>query len=230
MKTTLVICCKNEAPSLAAVIQKAKPYVNEIIVIDGHSTDGSRSVAKNAGAKVFEDNGKGKGAGVQLGIQRASGEIIVFMDADGSHKASDIPKLIQPIITNKADLVIASRGRGGSDELHGTLEKTIRMIGSAIITQCINWRFHSHITDSQNGFRAIKKTIAKDLSLTENSFAIEQDMVIKILGLNYRVCEISSHEYARKFGRSKIRLSSMCTRYLVNLVVNCFRLYQSVHQ
>ncbi len=220
MTTTLVICCKNEAPSLAAVINKAKPYVHEIIVIDGHSTDGSRTIAKNAGVKVFEDNGKGKGAAIQLGIQKASGDIIIFMDADGSHKASDIPKLTKPIHKNKADLVIASRGIGGSNELHGDFEKTLRLIGSAIITQIINWRYHAHITDSQNGFRAIRRSVAKSLNLQANSFAIEQEMLMQILKRNAKVSETGSHEFARKYGNSKINLPRMWYKYLINLIQN----------
>lgn len=220
MKTTLVICCKNEAPSLASVIRKAKPHINEIIVIDGHSTDNSFQIAKKAGAKVCTDNGKGKGAGIQLGIHKATGDIIVFMDADGSHKASDIPKLIKPILLNKADLVIASRGIGGSDELHGDFEKTIRMIGSAIITQCINWRFKTIITDSQNGFRAIRSATVKKLKLQENSFAIEQEMVIKTLKTKSRIQEIGSHELKRKHGQSKILLRHAWWRFLYNLLIN----------
>jgi glycosyltransferase involved in cell wall biosynthesis len=220
MKISLVICCKNEERSLASVIHSAKKYANEIIVIDGHSTDTSCSIAKQNGAKVFIDNGKGKGAGVQLGIRKATGNIIVFMDADGSHKASDIPKLINPIVTNKADLVIASRGKGGSDELHGEFEKTLRNIGSAIITQTINWRYKSHITDSQNGFRAVRTSVAKLLSLRECSFAVEQEMLMKTLHKGYRVNEIASHELERKYGKSRISLTYMWWRYLWNLVKN----------
>lgn len=220
MKISLVICCKNEEKSIASVIKKARSYVDEILVIDGHSFDQTVPLAKKAGVSIYTDNGKGKGAGVQLGIQKATGDIMVFMDADGSHKASDIPKLIQPIISKKADLVIASRGRGGSDELHGTFEKTIRNIGSAIITQCINTRFHTHITDSQNGFRAIKASVAKQLQLKENSFAIEQEMLMKILKRNGRVEEIPSHELERTHGSSKICLRSMWWKYLINLFTN----------
>lgn len=221
MKTTLIICCKNEERTIASVITQAKPYVEELIVIDGHSTDKSCQIAKKNKAPVFKDNGKGKGAAIQLGIKKTTGDIIIFMDADGSHKASDIPNLIKPIINNNADLVITSRGIGGSDELHGTFEKTIRMIGSAIITQVINWRYGSHITDSQNGFRAIHTSVARSLSLKENSFAIEQDMLMKALHKRYRVSEIASHERARKYGSSKISLRAMWWRYLWNLLQNC---------
>ena len=224
MKTTLIICCKNEAQTLASVITSAKPYVDELLVIDGHSTDGSRQVAKKNGATVIIDNGNGKGAGIQLGIRKATGDIIVFMDADGSHNASDIPKLVKPLIDKHADLVIASRTRGGSDDVHGSLDDTIRAIGSAIIAQVINWRYHSQITDAENGFRAIRTSIAKQLPLTVNSFAIEQDMLMKTLAQRHTVTEIASHEFKRMYGKSKIDLWSVWFQFIGNALINCFRL------
>lgn len=161
---------------------------------------------------------KERGAAVRLGIKKAKGDILVFMDGDGSHNPCDIPKLLKPIMKKKADLVIASRGKGGSDELHGDLEKTLRLIGSAIITLIINWRFGVDLTDSQNGFRAIKKKVAQDLNLKENIFTIDQEMIIKALKKGYKIIEIASHEYERKYGRSKIRLSTMSWRYLWCLI------------
>jgi dolichol-phosphate mannosyltransferase len=220
MKTTLIICAKNEEATLASVIKKANKYVDEVLVIDGHSNDKSRQIARNLGCKVFLDNGKGKGAAVRLGIKKAKGEIIVFIDADGSHESKDIPKLIKTIRERKADLVIASRGKGGSDELHGDFEKLIRLIGSTIITLVINQRFGIKLTDSQNGFRAIKREAAQSLDLKENITTIEQEMIIKALKKGYRICEIPGHEYARKKGKSHINLLTMGPRYVWCLAKN----------
>lgn len=218
MRTSLIICAKNEEKSIRSVIKKAKPYVDEILVIDGHSSDRTAIIAQTEGVRVYSDSGKGKGDGIRTGTYNAKGSILVFMDADGSHDARDIPHLIQPIVDGYADLVLASRTVGGSDELNGSLEKTVRMIGSAIITQVINSRFHTKITDTQNGFRAIKTATAKKLSLTENVFTIEQEMIMKTLKGNFRVTEIPSHEYKRAYGQSHIRLLSMGWRYIWSLV------------
>jgi len=217
---SLIILTKNEARTIGQVIEKSQKYVNEILVIDGHSADDSKEVAKNLGAKVFIDNGRGKGAAIRLGIEKAKGEILVFIDADGSHEPNDLLALIKPIMEGKADLVIASRGKGGSDELHGNLEKTIRLIGSAIITLCINIRFKADLTDSQNGFRAIKRKVVRKLKLTEDIFTIEQEMLIKALKKGYRVMEVASHEYERKYGRSRIKLLTMSWRYIWCLIKN----------
>lgn len=219
-KVSIVICSKNEALTIAKVIKKVKRYADEVLVIDGHSKDDSRKIAKKLGCKVLLDSGKGKGSAVRLGIKKAKGQIIVFIDADASHEPRDIPRLIEPIQEDKADLVIASRGRGGSDELHGDFEKMLRLIGSTIITVVINQRFGVQLTDSQNGFRAIKKENARDLSLEENITTIEQEMIVKALKRDYRVSEIPSHEYARKSGKSHINLLTMSPRYVWCLVKN----------
>jgi dolichol-phosphate mannosyltransferase len=220
MKTTLVLCNKNESASLGGVIRASRRYVDEILVVDGHSTDGSEDIAKREGVRFITDNGRGKGAAMRLSIQKASGDILVFMDADGSHEPKDIPKLIKPIAQNRADLVLASRTKGGSDELSGSFEKNIRMLGSLIITTCIDLRFGAGISDSQNGFRAIRKTVAFTLGLTENIFTIEQELIMKSLKRGYRIIEIPSHESARTSGVSHIRLWTMSWRYVWSFMKN----------
>lgn len=221
-KVSIIICSKNEALTIGEVIKKVRRYSQEVLVIDGRSKDKSRQIAKKMGGQVFLDNGQGKGAAIRLGIKKAKKDILVFIDADGSHEPKDIPELIKPIREDRADLVIASRGRGGSDELHGDFEKLFRLIGSTVITLVINQRFSVQITDSQNGFRAIKKEAARNLNLRENITTIEQEMIIEALKKGYRIREIPSHEYARKKGKSHINLLTMGPRYIWCLVKNIF--------
>lgn len=220
MKTTLIICAKNEEKTIGKVIDESKKFVYEIIAIDGHSTDKTKKVIKNKKVIYLLDRGKGKGDAIRQAAKKASGEILVFIDADGSHAVCDIPKLVNPILLNKADLVIASRILGGSDEKGSSLEQIIRSIGSYIITSIINLRFQVRLTDSQNGFRAIKKSVFDRLNLKEDIFTIEQEMVIKALKNKYLIVEIPSHEKARKFDKSKIKLSTMSWRYLWSLLSN----------
>jgi len=220
MKTSIVICSKNEALTIGEVIKKTKRYTDDFLLIDGHSKDETRQIAKKMSCRVFLDDGKGKGDGIRKGIEKSRNEIIVFIDADGSHEPRDIPKLIKPIKENKADLVVASRGRGGSDELHGDFEKMMRLVGSSIITLVINLRFKIQLTDSQNGFRAIRKDVARKLDLKENIFTIEQEMIMKALKKGYRISEIASHEYSRKEGHSHINLLTMGLRYVWCLIKN----------
>lgn len=210
--------------TVTQVVRSVVPYVDEVVLVlaSGEEFDVNASVSSRHAKKILivHDTGKGKGEAVRLGARHASGSILVFMDADGSHKPTDIPKLISPIRDQQADMVLASRGRGGSDELHGTVEKMIRLIGSSIITVIINVRFGVELTDSQNGFRAISKNAWKKLSLKTNSFAIEQEMLMQALKKKLRVIEIPSHESERKYGRSKINLFLMTPQYAWVLVRN----------
>lgn len=204
MSISVILAAKNESAGIGQIIDQVKPYANEVIVVDGHSKDETKEIAIQHGAKVILDNGKGKGDAYRVGINAAEGDIIVFIDADGSHEPKDIPKLTYPLIQEKADLVIASRMLGGSDEFHGSFSNYIRMVGGGLITLLINLRFRTRLTDCLNGFRAIKKEIALSLNLKANQFDIEQEMIMKCLKKGYRVTEIQSHEYERQWGSSKL--------------------------
>ncbi len=222
-KISVVIPAKNEAPTIRSIIKEARNYAYEVLVIDGNSQDATRKIAQEEGATVLPDSGTGKGKAVRLGIEKAQGDIIVFIDADGSHDARDIPKLIRPITSkDEADMVIASRGKGGSDELQGDIDKCLRLIGSTIINLIINVRWKQNLTDTQNGFRAIKTEVAQSLNLREKITTIEQEMVIKALKKGYKISEISSHEYARRYGTSVIRLKKVWPRYVYSLIKNLF--------
>jgi len=205
-KISLIITARNESVTIPDVITVGKPYVDEVIVVDGHSTDDTHEVSERLGARVFLDHGKGKGDGVRVGIEKAIGDILVFIDADGSHDPHDIPKLVRPILEDRYDMVVGSRMTGGSDELTGDIGRFIRNTGSHILLLCINYRWNVRLTDNQNGFRAIKTTVAKDLGLTENVHTIEEEMVLKCLRRGYRIGEVPSHEYHRKHGKSTLNM------------------------
>ncbi len=97
-KVSVIIPAKDEAPTIRDIIKESKKHAFEIIVIDGNSQDATKKIAEEERVKIFQDNGLGKGKALRLGIEKARGDIIVFMDADGSHNARDIPKLVMPIV------------------------------------------------------------------------------------------------------------------------------------
>ena len=173
-KVNLVIPAYNEEKTIGDLIKKSRHYCDEILVVSAEkATDNTRKIAKSLGCKVLIDNGKGKGAGMRLAINNIKEGIIVFMDADGSHIPSDIPKLVKPIKDGRCEMVVGSRFLGGSEELHGDFDKFLRVFFSMGIALIINWRFRSSIQDTQNGFRAIKADTAKKLNLKSNIFDIE---------------------------------------------------------
>ncbi len=221
-KISAVIPAKNESATIVEVIEQLKPFVDEILVVDGHSTDNTVELAEKAGARVVRDHGKGKGDGVRVGIEEAKGDIIVFIDADGSHEPRDIPEMVKPIIEGKYDMVIGSRMTGGSHELHGDIGRFIRMTGSHVLLLVVNYRWGVRLTDIQNGFRAIRRDVARQLGLKENSHTIEEEMVVKCLKKGYRIGEIPSREYERKHGSSTLNLWKDWYKFVWCILKNFF--------
>jgi glycosyltransferase involved in cell wall biosynthesis len=222
-RISAIICTKDEGRSISQVIKEVKRYVDEILVIDSkYSCDDTRSIARALGARVLVDRGVGKGEAVRIGIREARGDLLVFIDGDGSHKAQDIPALLRPIVEGKADLVIASRRVAGSEDSEGALFDLLRWLFGVLITLLINVRWNSRLTDSQNGFRAIRKKVALALHLKAGHFDIETEMTMKCLKRGYEVREIPSRELRRRFGKSRLSLLRHGPRYAQTVLGNLF--------
>jgi dolichol-phosphate hexosyltransferase len=217
---SVVIPARDEEGVIGDVVDAVRRFGDEVLVVDGHSSDRTAAIAAAHGARVIQDGGLGKGEALRLAVTEALMDIVVFIDADGSHEPADIPSLVQPIKADQADLVIASRGKGGSDELHGTLEQFVRYVGSQLIMLAINYRWNVRLTDSQNGFRAIDRRVALSLGLRSNLTTIEQEMLMRALKLGYRVAEIPSHEYERRWGTSKVSVWKLWAAYLWSFFTN----------
>ena len=218
----LVIAAKQEAPTIGDVIRRARDFAGDILVVVGRSTDGTGEIAVRGGARVVPDGGKGKGEAIRCAIPLIQAPITVFLDADGSHDPEDIPLLVEPIAAGDADHVSASRLRGGSSELHGGFDEFFRLAGSSFITACINWRFKCRLSERQNGFRAIRTSVLRQLNLRENTTTIEQEMIMKTLRGGWRMAEVPSHEHSRAFGSSHISVWRSSPRYVYSLVKNLF--------
>jgi len=217
-EVTVVIAAKNEARSIGDIVAEAARVSRNILVVDGHSHDATADLARRAGATVVQDNGRGKGDALRCAIAHVATRIVVFLDADGSHDPADIPRLVAPILAGESDHVTGSRLIGGSSELHGGFDEFLRLSGSSFITACINRRFGVMLSDSQNGFRAVRTSVLRQLNLRENGTTIEQEMIVKTLTSGYRVTEVPCHEYKRRHGSSHIRLWQASPRYVWSLI------------
>ena len=220
MTISLLIPTKNEAEGLAGLLERARPLVDEILVVDGHSTDQTVEVCRARQVPVIFDNGRGKGAALREGLARVTGDIVVMIDADGSHELADIPRLVAPIARGEAEMVIGSRILGGSDELHGDFTHFLRNMGGGLITMAINYRWNVRLTDVLNGFRAIRRTTALRLRLRANDFDIEQHMVVECLKRGFPIKEIASHESVRQWGTSKLPTFRKATLFFWRLFLD----------
>lgn len=222
-RVAAVIPARNEAHTIAEVVRATSRFVHEVLVLDGGSTDGTGAAAQAAGARVVRDTGRGKGAAVRQSLAETSADIVVFLDADGSHDPADIPALVQPVLAHEAELCVGSRFSGGTDELSVTVGQLIRTIGNISMNIAINKRFDVELTDTLNGFRAIRRAIAQDVELVENRHTIEQEMVMKVLAHGYRVVNRPTHEYSRRFGASHIAVWREWPTFVRCVLVNIFR-------
>lgn len=218
MSYSIVVPARNEQETIADVLRAVRPLTDDLVVVDGHSTDRTFSIALSYGARVVQDGGRGKGGAVRLGLKVARHPITVFIDADGSHDPADIPRLVAPLLRGEADLVMGSRMLGGSEELFGSVREVIRLMGSLVISLSINYRFGLRLTDYQNGFRAIRTEVGKSVGLRSEITTIEQEMAIQLLRRGYRVTEVPAHESRRRGGISKINVMKVAHRYVWNLL------------
>ncbi len=203
-KISIVIPSKNEGEGIDRVIKSVKKYSDEIIVVDGHSNDGTKEICNKNNVRFFLDNRKGKGDAVRLGLKKVVGDIIILFDSDGSPSAKDIPNLIKEI-KKGADMVIASRRTGGSFDFEITPGGILRTFGSDFMTYLVNSKFKTNLSDVLYNFRAIRKNVARKLLLKASGFDIEQEMLVKVLRGGFKVVEIPSRENSRKWGKSKLK-------------------------
>jgi polyprenyl-phospho-N-acetylgalactosaminyl synthase len=149
---SVIIPAYFEENTINSVVQKCIPFASEVIVINDGSSDDTSLNAELAGAKVIEMvENQGVVRAIQRGLLEASGDIIVTLDADGQHDPSEIPLLIQPIIDNRAELVVGKR-------------PTFPYFSERILTKLTNLRVPCK--DASSGFRAVKNNIAKKMKLT----------------------------------------------------------------
>ena len=218
----VVIPTLNEAATIDAVVRDCLPYGAVVLVVDGGSTDGTAEIARRAGARVEVYRARGKGLALQRALELVEAPVTVFIDADGSHVARDIWRVAAPVIAGEVEMAVGCRWTGGSDELHGDINKWIRRAGSRVLTTLVNLRWGADLTDIQNGFRALDTRIGQRIGLRQPDFTTEQEMIMKFLAGGFRVTNVPSHEYARQAGEAKLDLRRVWFRFGVVVLRHIF--------
>lgn len=207
-KLTIVIPCFNEKQTIRSIVDavRSAPYPQkEIIVVDDFSTDGTREIlASELAGKidrlVFHETNQGKGAALRSGIQHATGDIVIIQDADLEYNPDEYPILIEPILSNRADVVFSSRFIGGN--CHRVLYFWHR-VGNGFLTLASNVFTNLNLTDMESCYKAFRREIIQSIRIEENRFGFEPEIVAKVSKLNCRIYEVGISYFGRTYEDGK---------------------------
>ena len=190
MKITIGIPAYNEENNIAQLIMKLKKISDSIIVCDDGSSDMTSEISKELNVTLVKhEKNQGYGAAIKTIFQKAreiGSDILVTFDADGQHRIEDISFVTEPIIKNKAELVIGSRFLNlKSEEM-----PNYRKVGIKIITKVTNLSIKEKLTDSQSGFRAYSKKALEEISLTDEGMGVSTEVLIKASALGLIIAEV----------------------------------------
>jgi glycosyltransferase involved in cell wall biosynthesis len=199
-KMTALICTLNEEPNLPHVLPRIPAWVSEVLVVDGHSTDRTIEVARKIrpDIRILGQPGRGKGDALRYGIELASGEIIVTLDADGNTDPEELPRFIEPLL-NGYDFAKGSRFLNTSPaRMPGH-----RRIGNWILTRVTNIMFGSKYTDMCSGFNAVWKNAWEKVEFPDE-FGYEPLITIRAKKAGLKIIEVSCTDRGRINGASKL--------------------------
>ncbi len=215
-RVSVVVPAKNEARNIAWVLERIPPWVDEVILVDGLSTDDTVAVAQSVrpDLKVVHDRRPGKGAALRAGFAASRGDIVVMLDADRSMDPAEIGRYTA-LIRGGYDLVKGSRFMAGadSDDITG-----LRAAGNNLLRFLTNHLFGVRFSDLCYGYIAFRRACLPELALSADGFEIETEIVISAVRAGLAVTEVPTIERPRAHGVSNLRTFRDGQRVLRTLI------------
>jgi glycosyltransferase involved in cell wall biosynthesis len=207
MLLSIIIPVYNEELTIGNIIDRTKEVARqigletEIIVVDDRSHDKSLLVACKRGVKVYTlKEHLGKGYALRAGFAKAKGDLIVTIDSDGSHWPEELHEVLAPVFCDQVDMVIGSRYMNRKRVEARKLNK----FGVRIFNSLIQLFTGVTITDSQSGYRAMKREVLMAQQLKSGGYEIESEMLVKAAKDGFRVAEVPITFEQRTYGRSGV--------------------------
>lgn len=201
MPVTVILPALDEEASIGQVLAEIPAsVVDQVIVVDGGSTDNTVAIAKAAGATVIHEPRRGYGRACATGVHAAQGDVVVFVDADGADDPAQIPELVAPLTQGLADMALGSRLAGrveaGAMPWH-------QWFGNWLSARLIHFLYGLPLTDL-SPFRAVVRHRLLDLDMREMTYGWPTEMIVKAARRRWRVVEMPARYRPRLGGRSKI--------------------------
>lgn len=204
----VVIPVYNEGRTLHLIVSKvlARPEVAELVIVNDCSTDGTwnamQELAKqDTRIRIFtHDVNQGKGAALRTGFEHVKSEIIIIQDADLEYDPDEYPRLLQPILNGKADVVFGSRFLGSG--MHRVLYFW-HFLGNQFLTYLSNMFTNLNLTDMETCYKVFRKEVLKKIKIEENRFGFEPEITAKVAKMKISIYEVSISYYGRTYEEGK---------------------------
>lgn len=187
MKTVVAIPCRNEAMTISKVVGDFRRELPDatILVVDNNSSDDTANIARNAGARVICEHRPGKGNVVQSIFQICDADVCVLVDGDDTYPAEAVHQLIQPILQDRADMVVGVRLKSSGNSAF----RSGHVAGNRLLTAILNALFRTQLSDILSGYRVFSRHFMSRIPLITEGFQIETEMTIQAIEKRMRICE-----------------------------------------
>ncbi len=224
VRIAILIPCHNEELTVADVVRDFRAELPQahVYVFDNNSDDQTVERAQAAGATILSESRQGKGFVVQAMFRRVDADVYVMVDGDGTYPAREVRRLIRPIVSEEADMVVGSRLQAGTSSEF----KSMNRWANRLVLAILNSLFRTNLTDILSGYRAFNRRFVKSLPLFGGGFEIETELTIKAIARGFRIIEIPTTLTTRPQGsHSKIKFFRDGL-LILNTVLSLFRDYK----